>query len=60
MYEDQMEQMRKGFESTIKNLKVGMSEEIETMTDLFSKSSRDLVKQTLMYRELQAKFDSYH
>jgi len=60
MYEDQMEQLRKGYESAFKNMKIGMSNDIEVMTEMFSKASKDLVKLTLEHRELQAKFDTYH
>jgi len=37
-----------------------MGAEIEAMHEIFSKTSRDLVKLTIEHRELQKKFDLYY
>ena len=59
MYEDMMEQQRKQFEVQIKNIRSSTAEEIEALTSLFSKSSRDLVNLTIEHRALQKKFSDY-
>ena len=55
-----MEQQRKGLETTIKNLRVGFGEDVEQMTEMFSRASKDLLKLTKEHKELQSKFDAYY
>ena len=60
MYEDMMESMKKAHDSTLKQLKLSMSEEIENLTTHLGKTGRELVVLTLEHRELNKKFSVYH
>ena len=60
MYEDMLEQQRKSYEATIKDLKKNTSEEIESLTTMFGSTSRELVLITIEHRALQQKFNLYY
>jgi len=54
-----MEQQKKGYEVTIRNLRAGMSEEIELLTQMYSNSARDLLISSKDHKELKHKFAEY-
>lgn len=54
-----MEGQKKAFEAEIKTLKQEMSHEIESLTEMFSTSSRDLINLTFEHRALQKKLTDY-
>lgn len=58
-YEDMMEGQKKVFEAEIKNLRNEMSDEIETLTEMFSSASRDLLNLTFDHRALQKQMTEY-
>jgi len=58
-YEDLIESNRKASDALLKQTKVGSAQEIEELTVMFSKSSRNLIVTTIANRELQKKFDAY-
>ena len=60
MYEDMMESQKKQYEAEIKKMKLSMTDEIEQLTQMFSQTSKDLIKLTVEHRALQAKFNEYY
>jgi len=54
-----MNQNTKNFEVQIKNMRISMTDEIEYLNMLYSKSSKDLINLTVEHRKLGTKFDAY-
>ena len=54
-----MEQQKKAFEAQIKSIKVSTADEIENLTSLFSKASRELIMLTIEHRQTVEDFKNH-
>lgn len=60
MYEEKMEEQKNNYEKEIKTIRLSMSAEIESLQEMLSQTSRELMQQNHLNEELEKKFKLYY